>query len=104
MKLLVLLALFVSTPALATIDCRSVSARNEFRRQPGAPVDTSGYWVDHVCPLECGGLDNKINMQWQTIKDAMAKDRWERNKCAELCNSTNSTYPTRTVFNCKRGK
>src|SRR6266498_468444 len=36
-----------------------------------------GYVVDHIKALVCGGADNPENMQWQTIEDAKAKDRWE---------------------------
>jgi hypothetical protein len=28
--------------------------------------------------LACGGPDAVSNLQWQTIRDARAKDRWER--------------------------
>lgn len=84
-------------------DCRSTVARNEFRRDSGFPFGRAGFWVDHICPLECGGKDDKINMQWQTITNAKSKDKWERNSCKELCTPFNSTYPIRTVFNCKRG-
>jgi hypothetical protein len=33
--------------------------------------------IDHVTPLACGGADVPSNMQWQTIEEAKAKDRWE---------------------------
>ncbi len=36
-----------------------------------------GYVVDHIKPLACGGPDDFSNMQWQTVKDAKAKDGWE---------------------------
>ena len=39
------------------------------------------YVIDHIKPLACGGLDTSKNMQWQTVKDAKAKDRWERISC-----------------------
>ena len=102
MKYLIVALLLASANTDAS-DCRSVSSRNEFWKQSGYAKGRSGWWVDHVCPLECGGKYSPINMQWQTAVDARAKDKWERKKCVELCNSTNSTYPTRTVFNCKRG-
>lgn len=42
----------------------------------------SGWAIDHVIPLACGGCDSVSNMQWlpDTIKSAKypAKDRWER--------------------------
>ena len=40
-----------------------------------------GYVIDHVLPLACGGLDTPKNMQWQTLQEARAKDRWERVGC-----------------------
>jgi len=40
-----------------------------------------GYVVDHVIALACGGADAPENMQWQTVEDAKAKDKWERIGC-----------------------
>jgi hypothetical protein len=40
-----------------------------------------GYVIDHVNPLACGGPDAPSNMQWQTIADGKAKDKWERKTC-----------------------
>jgi len=40
-----------------------------------------GYIVDHVQPLCAGGPDRPSNMQWQTVADAKAKDRLERQQC-----------------------
>ena len=40
-----------------------------------------GYWRDHILPLACGGPDAVANLQWQTIADAKAKDKWERTGC-----------------------
>jgi hypothetical protein len=41
-----------------------------------------GYRKDHIVPLSCGGPDTVQNLQWQTIADAKAKDKWERKPCA----------------------
>lgn len=103
MKLLIILGLLLVSYD-ATADCRSVTVRNHFWRDSGFPYGRPGFWVDHICPLECGGKDAQVNMQWQTEADARSKDRWELRSCKELCTPFNSTYPTRTVFNCKRGK
>ena len=40
-----------------------------------------GYIIDHVTPLCAGGSDKPTNMQWQTVADAKAKDRIEREQC-----------------------
>jgi hypothetical protein len=37
--------------------------------------------VDHVEPLACGGIDAPENMQRQSVAEAKAKDKWERNDC-----------------------
>jgi 5-methylcytosine-specific restriction endonuclease McrA len=34
--------------------------------------------IDHVVPLSRGGADAPSNMQWQTVREAKAKDKWER--------------------------
>jgi len=36
-----------------------------------------GYVVDHVKALKHGGADRSSNMQWQTVAEAKAKDKWE---------------------------
>jgi len=60
---------------------RSSSARREFMKQTGYAKGRPGYIVDHIIPLACGGCDCPSNMQWQTIAEAKAKDRWERRDC-----------------------
>lgn len=62
---------------------RSVSAKTEFKREHSCPSTGKakgacpGYVIDHVIALKRGGMDNPRNMQWQTISEAKAKDRWE---------------------------
>ncbi len=62
---------------------RSQRARRDFQKIIPCPSTgkTSGkcpgYVIDHVVPLKRGGSDNFNNMQWQTIKDAKEKDKWE---------------------------
>jgi hypothetical protein len=41
-----------------------------------------GYVKDHVLPLACSGPDAVSNLQWQTIRDAKGKDKWETKGCA----------------------
>ncbi len=43
--------------------------------------DCPGYVKDHINPLACGGPDTVNNLQWQTITDGKAKDKWERIGC-----------------------
>lgn len=42
-----------------------------------------GYVIDHVIALACGGPDHQSNMQWQTIAEGKAKDKWERIGCGK---------------------
>jgi hypothetical protein len=56
---------------------RSSSAKHEFEVMSGYPHGRPGYVVDHINPLKRGGCDCPSNMQWQTIADAKAKDKWE---------------------------
>jgi hypothetical protein len=66
---------------------RSRAARAEFMRQHPCPSTGKGYGacpgyvVDHVKPLACGGADAPSNMNWQTIAEGKAKDKWERIGC-----------------------
>ncbi len=56
---------------------RSATARHEFMRQTGYPKGRPGYVIDHIVSLKRGGCDCPENMQWQTIEEAKAKDKWE---------------------------
>jgi hypothetical protein len=66
---------------------RSASVKREFQLTHPCPATgrTSGacpgYVKDHVLPLACGGPDAPSNIQWQTIRDAKAKDKWEAKAC-----------------------
>jgi hypothetical protein len=66
---------------------RSASAKREFERANPCPAtgrtsgSCSGYVIDHVKPLACGGADDPSNMQWQTVAEGKAKDRTERAGC-----------------------
>jgi len=56
---------------------RSEIAKHEFMQTTGYPHGRPGYVVDHITPLKRGGCDCPSNMQWQTIQEAKAKDKWE---------------------------
>lgn len=66
---------------------RSETAKHDFQRQHPCPANgksaggCSGYVIDHIKPLACGGADAPANMQWQTAAEAKAKDKWERTGC-----------------------
>lgn len=66
---------------------RSSKAVRDFRISHMCPstgaytLKCPGYIVDHINPLACGGDDHPRNMQYQTVKEAKAKDRWERKGC-----------------------
>lgn len=80
-----LLALTVLTVAQAAD--RSPAARAEFKRLYPCPATGKasgacpGYVIDHIKALACGGPDEPSNMQWQTVAEAKAKDKWERKEC-----------------------
>jgi hypothetical protein len=68
---------------------RSASAKKTFQSLKPCPATHStggkcpGYVVDHITPLACGGADDASNMQWQTVADGKAKDKWERKQCGK---------------------
>lgn len=83
---LIFAALLVGSPADARIK-RSQSAKIEFKYQNPCPATGArkgpckGYVIDHIRALACGGADAPFNMQWQTVADGKAKDKWERKGC-----------------------
>jgi hypothetical protein len=62
---------------------RSGAARAAFKREHPCPAThlptgpCPGYIIDHIIALKRGGPDTPANMQWQTVEEAKAKDRWE---------------------------
>lgn len=84
----VVLGVAVALAACAGAPARSGVAKRAFAREVACPatglhaLPCPGYVVDHVVPLACGGADAPPNMQWQTVPEARAKDRWERSGCA----------------------
>jgi hypothetical protein len=63
---------------------RSREVTREFQREGPCPSTGKtrgacpGFRKDHVVPLACGGPDAVLNLQWQTVADAIAKDYRER--------------------------
>ena len=84
--ILLIAACALSTGAEARIK-RSQSAKVEFKYENPCPATGArkgpckGYVIDHIKPLACGGPDAPSNMQWQTIAEGKAKDKWERKVC-----------------------
>jgi hypothetical protein len=56
---------------------RSEKAKDDFMAQTGHPHGWPGHVVDHIVALKRGGADEPWNMQWQTVREAKAKDRLE---------------------------
>lgn len=77
----------VKLPAVHHRAQRSETAKNLFKSFHPCPSTGEasgpcpGYVVDHIMPLACGGADDPANMQWQTVMQGKAKDRWERRGC-----------------------
>jgi hypothetical protein len=82
------IAVAIASSPLAAMEYRSREVTREFQREHPCPSTglpsgaCPGYRKDHVIPLACRGPDTVANLQWQTIRDARAKDRWERKVCA----------------------
>ena len=77
-----------ATFALSAVpDARSFKAEVLFRLTHPCPGTgqtqgaCTGYVIDRVIPIACGGAEDPDNMQWQTLAEAKAKDRWERIGC-----------------------
>jgi hypothetical protein len=91
--LLLLVLLSLGVPADARIH-RSAGARHHFKQLHPCPATgrasgkCPGYVIDHVKALACGGADDPSNMQWQTVAEARAKDKWERKECAKAHRDT----------------
>jgi hypothetical protein len=75
MKVLILLLL------CSTVCFASRAAKHTFKVQTGYPRGRPGYVVDYRTSLACGGEDAPYNMKWQTIVDAKAHHKAERERC-----------------------
>jgi hypothetical protein len=86
-------ALFAAVAAALSQPCaaaqldRSFRAEVMFRLANPCPAtgltngECKGYVIDRVIPAVCGGSEEPANMQWQTLAEAKAKDRWEKIGC-----------------------
>ena len=82
--------LIVLIGAIGSIDAktnRDPAQRSAFVRMNPCPATGKGrgacpgYVVDHKKALACGGADSPYNMQWQSVAEGKAKDKWERKSC-----------------------
>ncbi len=75
------IALLLSASAMACP--RDASVRRHFQSTHPCPANghqrgaCPGWVADHVVALCVGGRDAVANLQWQTVADAKAKDKWE---------------------------
>lgn len=82
-----LAAILIPLVTAADDQPRSRMAEAQFRSAYPCPATgqtqgaCKGYVIDRIIPLICGGAEDPDNMQWQTIAEAKAKDRWERIGC-----------------------
>lgn len=66
---------------------RSQKAKSIFKYTHPCPANGNrsgscpGFVIDHIKALACGGEDAPSNMQWQTIAEGKAKDKWEMTAC-----------------------
>lgn len=66
---------------------RSEKAKDAFKYANPCPSNGNnhgacpGYVIDHIQALACGGVDSPENMQWQSVAEGKAKDKWERKGC-----------------------
>jgi hypothetical protein len=98
----IILCSFASTASYAKQE-RSQAAKNDFKALHPCPSNGKnygpcpGFVIDHITPLACSGNDAPINMQWQTVAEGKAKDKWERKDC-QVNSSGNRLYSTKSSF------
>jgi hypothetical protein len=95
--------IFVSAQAVAAEPPRPTNAEIHFRLANPCPTTgltqgpCTGYVVDRVIPIVCGGEEAPSNMRWQTLAEAKEKSRWEKIGCRKgrkLVLPTDSTSVT----------
>ena len=104
----VITAFFISNPSYAKIE-RSEKAKDAFKYSHPCPSNghtsgaCAGYVIDHIKPLACGGADDPSNMQWQTVEEGKAKDKWERKGCETGNQPTPAPSTNGQYFTGKKG-
>lgn len=79
--------LLTTVPPVQAREEHSSSSVRAFKHRNPCPVTGEprgpcpGHIVVHIVPLCAGGPDWPGNMQWQTLKEAKAKEREERKLC-----------------------
>jgi hypothetical protein len=79
----IMLGVLIFGTSTSAQERRSSAVTEQFQREHPCPStgQTSGpcpgYIKDHIKSLGCGGPDDPANLQWQTVADAAAKDKWE---------------------------
>ena len=94
-----IILIFLSLTLIHTVEARerSQKAKDNFKYSHPCPSNgnnhgsCSGYVIDHIQALACGGADSPENMQWQSIEEGKAKDKWERKECESGKKSTSSS-------------
>jgi len=82
-----LLVTLIAIPVSAAESRRPSNAEILFRLANPCPSTgathgaCTGYVIDRVIPLVCGGAEAPENMQWQMLAEAKEKDRWEAIGC-----------------------
>ena len=96
---LVLTLLLIASVFSITAEARerSLAAKNDFKYAHPCPSNGKnhgpcpGYVIDHITALACGGADAPTNMQWQSVEEGKAKDKWERKGC-QINHDSGSSY------------
>jgi len=89
-----LIVSFFATVPLSEAACpkimRSQAVLRAFQRTHPCPSTGKlrgkclGWVKDHIWPLCAGGADSPENIVWSPVKEAAAKDRWEKMMCRRL--------------------
>ena len=56
---------------------RNEATKREFMQSSGYQHGRPGYVVAPINPLKTGGTDTAANMEWQSVANAKARDRWQ---------------------------